>query len=65
MEGKGVKHMPQTVRLYFEGQVDVEIDHDGEDPEAWAEAIAATWETLHELKIADAANMTGHAILDK
>lgn len=57
--------MPQTVRLYFEGQADVEINHDAVDPEAWAEAIAAAWETLSEHKIADEAHMTGHAILDK
>lgn len=56
--------MAQRISLNFEGRVEVEIDHDGEDIDAWAEAVLAAWETLSEHKIADAAKMISHTILE-
>ena len=58
--------MVQIVRLDFEGQVDVEINPDVDicDPEAWAKAILAAWETMDGEKIAEAAKLTEHTILD-
>lgn len=53
----------QKVRLEFEGHIEVEIDVDAEDSEAWADALGTAWCSLPREAIGGAAELTGQEIV--
>ena len=54
-----------TVTLYFKGHVDVEVDADPDNSEAWATAIGLAYDQLTATDIAVATELVEHEIVER
>lgn len=56
--------MSVTVTLYFKGHVEIKVDADPDNGEAWAEAIGLAYDQLTDSDIAEAAELVEHEIVE-